>query len=255
MKITMKEYHSLPDISKSDMKHLRKSLVHHVVNRTTETEQSKAMLEGSAFHAIIEGDFNQKYFVLPKVDARTKEGKALIAELKAQKEGKQEITQECFEMISEMKNSLDNHPLAQMILDECQVEESFFFEKEGIKYKSRPDFYSPETGIAVDLKSCQSAAMDDFRHSVFAYDYHIQSAICLDSLAANNLPAKDFYFLCVEKSAPYAVAVYALSSDILEQARIEYEQIAKVSLPIFQGISYQEILSRQAYPQAIQTIR
>ena len=89
------EYHSdHKSVSNSMLKILSRSpaaLHHYMIN---EKKQSDAMIFGSAFHKFIleRDDFEEEFIVAPKVDRRTKEGKAAWLEFLEQSKDKNVIT-------------------------------------------------------------------------------------------------------------------------------------------------------------------
>jgi hypothetical protein len=77
---TNEEYHSKDSISASGLKMIAKKSVKHFLDR--KFNETDAMKFGTAVHtAMLESDkFYDDYYIMPKVDGRTKEGKALKAE-------------------------------------------------------------------------------------------------------------------------------------------------------------------------------
>ena len=73
--MTNLEYHSRPEISKSDIDLMLKSM-RHFKNKVYE-EPTPNMVLGSAFHKLVleYDDFESEFAVMPNVDKRTKAGK------------------------------------------------------------------------------------------------------------------------------------------------------------------------------------
>jgi exodeoxyribonuclease VIII len=84
------------------------------------------------------------------------------------------------------------------------------------------------SGIIPDLKSCLDASPEEFAKTIFNMDYHIQAAMYVDGLKANNIDAKVFVFVAVEKEPPFAVGVYVLDNDYIEIGRQQYKKALQI---------------------------
>jgi len=81
-----------------------------------------------------------------------------------------------------------------------------------------------------------------------AYQYQVQAALYVDVAEAIDGKNRDFYWVAVEKDAPYAVAVYKASDEMLERGRQQY--IKAIDL-------YKECAALDlwpAYSQQVQTL-
>ena len=77
-------------------------------------KESNALRIGSAAHCAIleEQAFLERYVVLPDIDRRTKEGKALFAEFSAQHAGKTYLTEDELDQLMQMRIAVEAHPIA-----------------------------------------------------------------------------------------------------------------------------------------------
>ena len=92
-----------------------------------------------------------------------------------------------------------------------------------LKIKTRPDYYRPKYNYAVDLKTTQAAHPDKFPYEIFDWGYHIQAAWVLDCLTAiYGSPFDTFYFIAVEKKAPYSAIMFECSGSLIENGREDY---------------------------------
>jgi len=74
--------------------------------------------------------------------------------------------------------------------------------------------------MTVDLKTIGSADERTFIQSMVSYGYHIQSAFNFEGiLSATGNAIKNHVFVCVEKTFPFAVAVYKIDEPTLESGR------------------------------------
>ena len=127
-----------------------------------------------------------------------------------------------------MCESIKRHPIAQRLL-RGEAEKKFDWIDEDTKYpcKTVIDFVS-DSGYLVDLKSSGDASEFEFSRSISKFGYHIQQAVTVDGFkAATGKDPKAFLFIVVEKTAPYAVATYALDQAGEDEGREEYKYLLK----------------------------
>ncbi len=75
-----------------------------------------------------------------------------------------------------------------------------------------------------DLKSTTDAHPDEFMKSAINFDYHIQAAIYLEAMAHRG-KFPDYYFIAVEKTAPYGVSVLKATKDFIALGNQEYRKL------------------------------
>lgn len=213
-------YHSQSQyVSSSCLKGVIKRSVHHYLN-TTFNGSSEALLVGSAFHELVLEPhlFEENFHVVPKIDRRTKIGKAkakaLEAELVAQ--GRMGISEANYQMICNMRDNIAADPVCSEILTGGEPEVSFYVEDfHGIKVRVRPDYLGKD--YIVDLKSCQDASPDLFSRDIYKYSWKLQAAFYADVIGMDK-----FYFLASEKRNPYHCQLYLMSEQSMEYGRKMY---------------------------------
>ena len=130
-------YHSQKEyVSSSALKSIAKRSVFHYIN--SELKETEALLVGSAFHTLVLEPhlFNEEFFVMEKIDRRTKVGKAKAHAIEAEMiaQGKKCISQQNYQMISNMRDSIQNNSVCSKILTGGEPEVSFYVEDfHGIK--------------------------------------------------------------------------------------------------------------------------
>lgn len=224
------DYHSNSAIGHSSLVRIIRSPAHYREYATHPLEPTAAMQFGTAFHtALLEWDLFGKTFVAaPKFDRRTKEGKAQALSWEAENTGKIALTPDQMEAIGRMVISVRQHKGARRLLDSGLAETSGFWldDLTGIECKIRPDFLKTEseTTIAgiVDVKTCVDASSNGFSKAVATMGYDVQAAFYQDGMKALSGKTIPFYFIAIEKEAPYAVAVYQASEAMLEIGREKY---------------------------------
>jgi hypothetical protein len=220
-KLSNAEYHAKEAISSSDVKMVSKSTLAHWKAKVYKSSTTFDI--GTAVHAmVLEGDKN---LVLRGPETRRGNDWKKPYE-QAQAEGKTLLTAGDYDLAKEMADSLIMHPIGDRMSGDTVINEASFFatdDKTGLDLKTRPDSYWQANGIVYDIKTCQAADPKSFAKDCLNYGYHIQAAFYLHVLNLAGYQADKFLFACIEKTAPYAVAVHELSEEYLEYGRFQME--------------------------------
>lgn len=224
------EYHKHPAIGHSGLVRLMRSPAHYRESVTHSPEPTPAMQLGTAFHtALLEKErFGSTFVVVPKFDRRTKEGKAQALAWEAENGGKINLTLDQVEAIGRMVIAVREHQGARQLLGCGLMETSGFWtdKQTGIECRFRPDFLAikGETIVAmIDVKTCVDASAEGFARAIATQGYDVQAAFYQDGLKALSSNTVPFYFIAIEKEAPYAVAVYRASEAMIEVGREKYQ--------------------------------
>ncbi len=211
-------YHQHPAVSKSQLDLVHKSGRHfwarYVDPNRVKVAPTPAMELGSGFHAmVLEPDVYENDFVVaPKIDKRTTAGKAEWKAWQASAKGKTLLTDEQVDLLRLMTESVMSHPAASAILRlEGEAEQTYMWTDDatGQECKCRPDWHVD--GMVVDLKTTIDASPEGFAKSVNNFRYHVQSNWYL----RGTPDASQFVFIAVEKTPPFAVAVYVASPEMV----------------------------------------
>jgi hypothetical protein len=224
VKDTFEEYLSKKDhISASDIKSFLKSPAKYYYDKfvKTEKEEKRHFSVGSAIHEIILEPhlFKTNYIVFPKVDGRTKEGKASLESFKIQAEGKTILYDNEMDMIKMIgENALKNHTLVELMKDSYRELSCYTIDEiTGLKLRMRPDIMSSKKSTIVDLKSCLDSSAKKFKGDCYNYDYSLSAAYYSDFIGREN-----YIFAAAEKQEPYQIALYALNDEMLQYGREQY---------------------------------
>jgi len=224
--ITNEAYHADPSLGSSRARQLRGSCplkVKHAMGQPSPS--TPALLNGSMTHsAALEPDrvdieFGCKPAEIDGNSPRTKAYKEAFAEMEAAEPQKRWLPEADYNMCMEVAASARQHPLLlEMLYHHASlIEHTGFFNIEGTPCKVRPDLYNSETGMVLDLKTTIDASPEEFTYSVRKYGYLFQAAFYMTGLRAMGERPKQFVFLVVEKSEPYATACYALDNNDIEK--------------------------------------
>ncbi len=168
-----------------------------------------AFIFGSAFHLfILEPEkIENELICQPKFigkGSRTKK-----TEFENANPDKLIISQQQYADLVGMRESVRSHPIASKLLfsGEAEKEINWIDPVTGVKCKCKLDFFNDKRDI-VDLKSAKDASDYGFQKSARQNRYHIQDAFYFDGTETAGYNPDNFYFVAVEKTAPYLVNVF-----------------------------------------------
>jgi exodeoxyribonuclease VIII len=220
------EYHGNEAIGSTLLKKIASKSLAHAMSEEFKT--SAAMNLGSAVHAaILEPETYEKEFIVsPKIDKRTKAGKEQYKEFLELSFGKILINEDQEQAVIGAVESLKRHNIANGMLTGGESEYSYFAELDGISCKCRPDYFNSNS--LIDLKTCADASNDGFMKACINFGYHIQAAFYLDVFnAANGTSVKDFYFVAIETSKPFAINTFKMGEVEINLGREQYKKALK----------------------------
>jgi exodeoxyribonuclease VIII len=138
-------------------------------------------------------------------------------------EGKVCLTSKDYDKALMIRDTLHADPTINSLVasSAAQVEASGFWTdaETGSLCRCRPDLYRPDLSLIVDLKTTTSAHPGKFARSVVDYGYHAQEAFYTDGLRALGQSVNAFVFIAVEKTDPFAFAIYELPPSIVDEGR------------------------------------
>ena len=213
--LSNESYHAGPGLSKSDLDKIHRSPAHFRASCEMEGETTEALLMGSAFHcAVLEPErFEKEYVVAPVFNRRTKDGKKAYEEWNSENRNKTSLTAEQMIVVKKMRASVMDNPISRKLVEITQHETSIYADFDGVLCKCRPDGWSPEERLLIDLKSAKDASLSGFGKAVAVGRYHVQDAwyrSVIERLTGDRQEA--FYFIACEKEPPFAMAIYQLDS-------------------------------------------
>ena len=230
------DYHAHASLSSSAIKVFNRSPLHYwqaYLNPAREVkESSKSMNLGSLVHTLFlePEQYDAEYAITPDgIDKRTKLGKAEFAGFEEANADKCIITSEQLLVAKSMVQALEAHPVTN-VLDQYSgiVEASIFYADPttGVECRVRPDWCLPPcdafpNGLIIDLKTTDDARPAAFARTCANFGYDISAAMYVDGfqLHYGTYEAPDFLFLVIERDAPFAVACYQASHDMLVNGR------------------------------------
>ncbi len=227
IKINYDQYSLSPGVRKSDLDLIARSPAHYYEGRLSPErdaeESTEAFDMGRAIHsAVLEPDlFGVNYIRAPNVNRRTNAGKQTLEDLANNNPGKVIMRDTAFDACCRVRDAAYKHVAVQEILRDGEAEMSAYAERGVALLKARPDY--SRTGMLIDLKSTIDARPDAFSRDLFKYRYHVQAAYYSDVWEeAGGGKVHAFMFICIEKEAPYSIAVYEIDRTSVMIGRSEY---------------------------------
>ena len=218
------DYRAQTAIAGSDAKKILPPLTpsHYAAHMAGETkrEPSKAMLLGTMAHvAVLEPKKLDTAFVEKPsdIDFRTKAGK----EWRESVGTTPILDADEARAVRGIRDSIAAHDAAKALLAGCDSEVAMFAEhRTGLWIKGRVDALKVESdneAIIVDVKTTSAGAdYGTFSRQAAQLNYHLSAAWYCHLAGLNGLPPARFYWIAVEVTPPYAVAVYEIHPDALD---------------------------------------
>lgn len=233
------DYHAMPAASSSGLKLVRRSPRHYWAKyrdpNRKHTEPTPLMRIGTAWHcALFEPErFAEEYIEVPEgLDKRTKEGKALFAEIEAS--GKEPASAEFMERIRFMEAASRSYPVMRVLFGQRGISEASFFwtdAQTGMECKARPDYHIPPcdmfpNGFILDGKSTDDASGVEFGKDAWNAAHYIQASYYCDGFMAvyGTSEPPIFGWLAQERDVPYCSAFYTAPASMLDYGRKLYHE-------------------------------
>ncbi len=215
------EYRNATGLSKSMLSHFLRSPAHYLAHCDQTSEPTAAMQFGTAYDATILQKIPSDFFsVMPDVDGRTKEGKAIKEQFKIDSAGKAVISPKEADLLPLMKKALYEHPVASRLLRTLTHKQvacfgTFPVDDKKVRLKGLLDGYNENEGIIIDLKTAEDSSPEGFRKAIWKFKYAYQDIQYRWLLNNAGKPVNDFVFIVQEKEPPFAVGCYSISVDDL----------------------------------------
>ncbi|ADV46453.1 PD-(D/E)XK nuclease-like domain-containing protein [Nitratifractor salsuginis] len=228
--MTNAEYHAAEGISASDFRLLEKSPLHYEHKELFKLEGPQFNLGTLVHKMVLEPDTLGDEFVkedfegceLNKNSKAYKEANALFLE---ECQGKTVVPVNVWEQAEAMARNV--MAIAGGLLQGGKAEQSIFADDKlyEVRRKCRPDYYRPDLGIVIDLKTTADGSERGFAKSLYQYRYHRQAAWYLDTMQMAGHNAETFIFITVETSKPYMVDIWEIEPLSIEAGRENYNTL------------------------------
>lgn len=240
------------------LNHFRRTAEHalHYIN-TGGRERTRSLELGWLLHlAVFEPErYKSEVVVAPKVDRRTKVGKATWAEFTANHPHALYADMDTMGAVKAMRESLFSHQTARLFLEGVghnEISALWNDRDTGAPCKARVDRVAPinEWPVVGDLKTTWNAERRSFERSIEKYGYDVSAAHYLDGLETivpipNGNPFRRFFFFVVENEPPYCTAVYEITEEALVEGKRKRDRYLR------QWVECRETGVWPGYPQGV----
>lgn len=231
-------------VSSTGLKEAKKSSRHFAYYLTYGSGRKSAFDFGNAFELSlideINGslEFGEKCVILNE-EMRPEKDKGITS--KKNQEWKKEILSsgkyvvpqlglESYETIISMVDSVLAEPIIVKLLTGVDYQKSFVWQDEcGVMCKTRPDLSIVNKKVIVDIKTTKDASPQGFAREVANYDYPLQAYMQIEgALKSGYLDKIDhYYWLAVEKNAPFNAVLYRFQDQDIQMVSDSYEYYLK----------------------------
>lgn len=239
-KDTFEEYLGATDfIGSSTLKKAKRSGYHYKYQQIKDSPDFKL---GRAIHcAVLEpDDFDSRYTYFSRNDLPYPERRLNLKENDAKKTEILEKAKEAgMELLEEVEYHVCNginkqfkekyNEIYELVLN-SEIETSFYAQdpETGLYLKARPDSVYQSRGIMFDLKSTSNAHPPIWTGDCKRYDYPLQAAFHAKVFElVTGQPIQDYFYIVAEKSSPYAVSIFRLDDENMQQAKDKVNDLLK----------------------------
>lgn len=220
-KLTTEAYHAHPAINSTSLKDALRSPAHYAYRKAFPIEPTPAMQFGTIAHeAILEPDkFKNTAVICPEFSGTG--SRAAKADWLKENAGKRILTVEQMANVEGMLAAIANHSTAKALLFSGRAEDSMFCtdSETGLELKARPDFLRDDRTI-IDVKTTIDANPMSFGKVVANFGYHTQAWHYAQVVSeATGHEHTRFVIIAVEREAPWGVAVFEMSENVMAQGR------------------------------------
>lgn len=255
-----REYDKIEAMSNSKLRYFKRSPEHYIQYlKEGPPPSTPAMNFGTAFHTYVlePAKFDLEIAVLdeskkpvPDKDYRTTANAEWKREFFANNADKCIISPGEFECIKRMNDKLRAHELAGELLSMSNniYEDPITWNWKRTRCKGLKDITNPH--FLADLKTTENADPDEWKRSFFKYDLYRQAGMYLDGEMQGKYDfqkkLKDFYFIAIEKSPPFGIAVYKPRLEVIQKGIEEYRYLCEqfqscIDNKIWEGYEFKAI--------------
>lgn len=215
-------------LSYSALKQFKKSPAHYYEHVTAKKVPTPALIRGGLVDCLLltPDKFEKEYFILPEINRRTTEGKAIYEKLLHENEGKLLISQQDLDEARLIVERVKADKYAANYLNnivETQRKMIWRNKEFDLPMIGYVDFICDVDGqkFAGEFKTTQDADPNNFERSISRFDYHLQTAVYLDAFKRIGYEFPEMIHIAVETSEPYACSVMMMSHDMIEIGKQE----------------------------------
>ncbi|WP_102157677.1 PD-(D/E)XK nuclease-like domain-containing protein [Zhihengliuella halotolerans] len=149
-----------------------------------------------------------------------------------------------YDRVRSMRDAVMAHPVAGPLLTGHVAERSYFTGLDGVPAKCRPDALHEHHGVAIDLKTCASTAIEKPAKTVLDIGYDLSAAYYVDIIQKETGFAPAWAWIFVEKEGPHRVRVVEPDGEFMRRGRKQYLEALDI---------YRECTANDSWPGFTET--
>jgi len=230
--ITIEDIEKRP-LSYSSLKQFKRSPLHFMEYRTAAKADKDAWIFGRLLDCLLlTPDQVEKEFAVLPVAVKLKDvGRELYDSYKATcdrvyaRPNVTIVTAEAWKQATTMRDVIWGHTTAKKIIERVtDVQCQYTWKDKKTKLKITGRFDGEGTDMIFELKTAQDADPDAFFKDAYKFDYHIQCATYLEAMARKG-KFPNFWYIVIEKTAPYGISVFRPSDEYIELGKKELRKL------------------------------
>lgn len=219
------DYHKLKSYwSSSDLKFLAGSSPAHFHHRyfgEGKNEQMRVtedMTLGSLVHCLLltPDEFDVEFFIMPELNLRTNDGKAVRDKLLQENVGKWPVTESLLERARLMVASAMNHKQARALVEPVRKELAFFWTCPFSHLNFRAKLDGASSQHFIEVKTTSDAGPDFFSKHAFDMNWDLSLAHYREGVRQVMGVEPPAYFIAIERDPPYTVQPYLVGQSMWE---------------------------------------
>jgi len=195
---------------------------------------STPLFEGTGIHTSLQAEFveeiDKEYAVAPDVRKNSTEYKTWLSD---ECGDKKPVSQAQMDMFKGCREASRSHPESRLFIENGLMERSGFCELNDVQVKARPDIdcahipASKRFPCLVDIKSRRKrqASKQAWTKDFYNYRTYLQAGLQILVWRELGLWIDDYYYLLIEKEAPYQVNVVPLGKEWMHESIYQVNQV------------------------------
>ena len=133
------------------------------------------------------------------------------------------------ETIAGMLSQLEKDEVVWKLLSNTKYQVTAIWHDDGLTLKTRPDVAKMNKNVIIDIKTTRDASPRGFARQCAQLDYPLQAIMqCEGMVKAGGMKQVDrYYWLAIEKEAPYNYGMYHFTPSDRDDALIIYQDALK----------------------------
>lgn len=188
-----------------------------------------------------------------------KEWKADFYEVNAEKYIITQDGKESFRVIEEILKSCYSDAAIQRLIKNIEFQKSIYWVDQvtKLKLKTRPDVCRIKNNVIVDVKTAVDGSPEKFSKALADHDLPFQAVMQIDGAISSGMMERvdNYYWLVLEKQAPFSATLYEFDPDDIKYCMDEYHYTLELVAEAIRTNKYPSYSQRADNPHGILTAK